>query len=66
MSKTILQLLHSLAVALATAALAFLQGVDVGGIGTGVTAILAAAVVGLLVRGAGWVVGKLGPAAPAE
>lgn len=63
MSKTILQLLHNLAVVLATGALAFVQGIDISHFGTTVSAVIAGAVVGLIVRGAGWLVGKLGPAA---
>lgn len=62
MSKILLQILHSGAVALATAALAFLSGIDVHTLGTNVSAVVAGAVVAILVRGAGWLVGKLGPA----
>lgn len=65
MSKTLLQLAHAALVAVVTALLVFTQGVDVSQFGTGVTAIIAGAVVGILVRALGALVNKLGPA-PAE
>lgn len=60
--KTLLQLLHSFVAALATAGLAFFSHVDVATLGTGATALVAGAVVALVVRGAGWLVNKVGPA----
>lgn len=61
MSKTVLQLAQALGVALATTILTYLQGVDISQFGTGISSVIAGAVVGILVRLVGTLINSIGP-----
>lgn len=61
MNKTLATLLHGLVLAVVTAVATYVSGVDIGTIGTGYTALIAGAVVGIVSKLLGTLIAKLGP-----